>query len=1331
MRKIGFKIRAFRILLVAFFLLNIITEKCFSQQQIQWAFNAINKNKFAGSHTGKYLKKDKRGNIYVVGIHNGFGDYDPSQSTAEIGEEGSDDLFVSKYDSTGNFIFAFSLGGCTLDPLYAFTIDDSGSVYVSGAYRGYDLDPSPSNTVTFSPNLASTNLSYIVRYDSLGNYQWAKTFADIVPQCLATDLNGHLLVAGKFTGIVDFDPGPGIVSANGPGGNFYPFIAEYDLQGNYIHHVNFGNGWPLNFTSMKLNGTGKIYLTGNFQSTIDFDPSAATSNLASSGGTDAFIACYTISGNYLFARKMGGAGDDGGQSLDLGTNGKVYACGYFSGTADMDGSAAVANVNAVGAKDIFITGYDTLGNYSFGKGFGGSGDDLVNDISVNGLNRIFITGTFLTSADFDPSASAYYIMANGSFDNNLFTAGYDPAGNFIFAKSFGGSQLDCGYGITCVGNSSFIITGEFYGSVDFDPGTATQLLHGPFQNVCLAKYDASGNYIFAKEMGCSHGQQAFDEGYDIVTDPTGNIYVCGEFKDTTDFDPGPAVYNLIQSGNLSNMFVAKYSANGAFLFAFSIGNVTGHASANAVKLDASGNIIVVGDFIGTIDFNPSAAVNNLISTSGSDDVFFAKYTSSGAFISTHTLFATNAAENAMDCYMDNSGAIYVASGCPTCADLIFAKFTSAGTLVFQKTVQNLFPVCIYAIRANAAGEIYITGNFQSQCDFDPSATVHNLISNGTSLFLAKYDSIGNYIYAYACDGNMSQNSKEMELDNNGNIYISGIFYGTADMDFSSGVTNLTTSTYYESVFLAKYSPSAQLKFAFAFGGTPEAPDVYDLTIPNGDKVYLTGIFGDTIDFDPSPAVSNLGVWYYRNAFIATYDTSGNFISVENPAKSDNDPVILSIDVNNTGEILTTGYISYTTDVDPTPATYNLRSDNGADFFLAKYTDCQQSSLNVSSTIINSCYALNNGSVILNASSNTALSYEWMPSGGNSPTASNLAPGNYTCVVTNLCGLSDTVYATISSDPQLFVSESLNNLSCNGGTDGSAMLSISGGIPAYQYDWSTSLGSGPSLVNAPAGNYSCTITDAANCQLTAMVTLTEPVGLSAEFVNTNPVSCVTPDGMISLSVSSAIPGYSYLWNTGSTDTLISGLNSGIYSCTVTDQNNCVSVFTDTLVSSIVYPVVTLNLSPDFLCSGTSAISLSGESPAGGTWSGPFINNGIFDPNASGTGTFSVSYSYTDSLGCTVAKTDTMFVDACLALENNRDNENISVYPNPASNEISIISADAGYLIVLNSLGQPVFDSKISIGKTKITTADFADGLYTLEIITDRDQVFRDLLIISHN
>jgi hypothetical protein len=134
-------------------------------------------------------------------------------------------------------------------------------------------------------------------------------------------------------------------------------------------------GGNLNIQNIKIDASGNRYVVGNFSATADFDPSAGTANLTSAGGSDIFIAKYNSSGDYVWAKRIGGTGADQGNSLTLDGSGNVFLTGYFAGTVDFDPSASTANLISAGGNDIFIAKYNSSGDYVWANGIGGTGID--------------------------------------------------------------------------------------------------------------------------------------------------------------------------------------------------------------------------------------------------------------------------------------------------------------------------------------------------------------------------------------------------------------------------------------------------------------------------------------------------------------------------------------------------------------------------------------------------------------------------------------------------------------------------------------------------------------------------------------------------------------------------------------------------------------------------------------------------------------------------------------------------------------------------------------------------------------------------------------------
>ena len=330
----------------------------------------------------------------------------------------------------------------------------------------------------------------------------------------------------------------------------------------------------------------------------------------------------------LFAQwaiKMGGTNTDQGKSMVVDESGNTYITGNFQGTADFDPGNGIYNLISNGAIDIFLAKYAPDGSFIWAKNIGGVNIDGANSIAIDGSGNLIVTGYFRSTVDFDPDNETYNLSSIGQDD--VFFAKYAPDGSFIWAKSFGGTSYDYGGSIVVDGIGNLYIIGYFEDTADFDPGIGTHILinNSGGRDVYFAKYAPDGSFIWAY----SFGDTPWDFGRSIAVDESGNVYITGEFEGTADFDPGVGIYNLTSNG-LSDIFFAKYSSDGSFLWAANFGGIS-YDYGGSVFIDGSGNLYITGGFQGTADFDPSGGIHNLISA-GNLDIFFAKYSSDGSLI---------------------------------------------------------------------------------------------------------------------------------------------------------------------------------------------------------------------------------------------------------------------------------------------------------------------------------------------------------------------------------------------------------------------------------------------------------------------------------------------------------------------------------------------------------------------------------------------------------------------------------------------------------------------------------------------------------------------------
>jgi Tol biopolymer transport system component len=485
---------------------------------------------------------------------------------------------------------------------------------------------------------------------------------------------------------------------------------------------------------MALDNEGFIFVTGSFQgSNVDFDPGTGNAWLSSSGGSvDIFIAKYDPAGNYLWAKKIGGASEDIPGLVTVDGSGNAIIGGWFSSAScDFDPGAGTVNLGSAGYSDIFFAKYDTDGNYIWAKSMGSTGYDGCHDIRTDQEGNILITGYFNDTVDFNPGPGVATLTHAGGGD--LFFAKYDPSGNYLWAKRAGGSFYEVGNSINTDNSGNIYLSGPFMSTdADFDPGAGTAILStaGGY-DMYLAKYDAEGNYLWAKRIGGS----ADDIGGEIEIDRSGNLLVIGVYKSANiDFDPGSGV-TILSSGGGWDLSLSKFTAAGTFLWADGFGG-TGDDYHTGLTLDAEDNVYLCGLFSNTIDLDPGAG-NVRVTSGGGTDCFYAKFGPSGNYVWSMIL-GGRAEENGGPVTLDLSGHLYTvlnfngsgvdmdpgqgtfslsSSGATDLAIIKFSLLPEPGSLS-QLAFSNTGPDGnneIYTIFSDGTGLTRLTNSTQREC----------------------------------------------------------------------------------------------------------------------------------------------------------------------------------------------------------------------------------------------------------------------------------------------------------------------------------------------------------------------------------------------------------------------------------------------------------------------------------------------------------------------------------------------------------------------------------------------------------------------------------------
>lgn len=438
--------------------------------------------------------------------------------------------------------------------------------------------------------------------------------------------------------------------------------------------------------STVLDESGNLYTAGYFSETLDFNPDAGTFNLTSEQLTiDIFISKYDTDGNFIWAKSFGGAGNDGANNLQIDSQGNLYLIGHFDDLADLNPDKLKSlNLKSKGEYDVFVMKLNNLGNLIWVKTFGGLGYDNGNSLTLDNYGNLYVTGTFYETVDFDPDTlKTSNLTSNGKSD--IFISKFDDMGNFIWVKSIGGKGQDQG-SLRFGPSGSIYVYGGFEDSIDFDPDVSkTYLLTSAGKNdMFISKLDRNGNFLWAKSIGGSE----FDVG-GISIDFLGNIYVSGQFGGTVDFNMDIGTKNNLTAIGGQEAFIAKFDSLANFIWIRQIGGKGYEASGVIVK--PNGNIYVVGWFSENVIFNYGLPRNIEFNSSGGIDIFISKYDSSGTLWWVKTI-GGNKDEMTISLNISDNGEA-ILTGTFESSDISFGNTT-------LKNIKYPYPGCSFIVKLN-------------------------------------------------------------------------------------------------------------------------------------------------------------------------------------------------------------------------------------------------------------------------------------------------------------------------------------------------------------------------------------------------------------------------------------------------------------------------------------------------------------------------------------------------------------------------------------------------------------------------------------------------------
>lgn len=437
-----------------------------------------------------------------------------------------------------------------------------------------------------------------------------------------------------------------------------------------------------------------------------------------------------------------------------------------------------------------------------------------------------------------------------------FTTSFSQDIYFDWAKQLDrrtGLSFEEGYYIGVDANKNVYLAGNYRNTMDLDPGANEYNVSGYWDQMFIIKFDPAGNFIWGKSIGGDR----FTLCRDFEVDLAGNIYATGKFGGTTDFDPGPAKYELTAIPTVGtenyDIFTIKLDTDGNLSWAARAGDLD-QDMGNSIAIDNSGNVFTTGRYVGTVDFDPGAAVFNL-GNDGVSNTFITKFDKDGNFIWAKN-FSGNFSGYGSCIETDDVGNIYVSG-------------TYEGTVDFdpgprtQYLTSDFYSRTPFISKLDASGNLIWVKENQGGGAFKVNSqqqvvTISSMA--GGQGVITKYDVNGNVVWSKITGGRPASShlsSSPIRLDEADNIYLTGEFHSTQDFDPGPGIYNMSADGLTSNdAFICRLNANGDLVWAKRFGNYIEE-NAMSIAIDTAGDVYTSGIYVATVDFDPGPGVFEL------------------------------------------------------------------------------------------------------------------------------------------------------------------------------------------------------------------------------------------------------------------------------------------------------------------------------------------------------------------------------------------------------------------------------------------------------------------------------------------
>ncbi len=975
--------------------------------------------------------------------------------------------------------------------------------------------------------------AYLLKIDIDGNVIWEKTFGgekfDGFQKIRAT-ANQSFLVAGTTN---SSENAPNQASGQGD-----IWILNIDADGNIIWEKTFGGSRSDLLEDLTIDSAGDIYLTGStFSKDGNFQSNTTFMN-------DGFVLKLDADGNLLWGQQYGTDTPDGFNAITTTSNGTIAMLGY-----EGIQNTTVSGIQGKYEQDIWLQQINANGQVQLSQNLGGSAIDDGDAIGTTTDGGLLVAGTSLS---FDGDISS----PKGKKD--IWVAKLDASGNMTWRHNIGGTAQDEARAVLQTADGNYFVLGTTYsdnGNLNNNKGS---------EDIVLTKIE--GEFVFAVSLGAD---QSICQGESVTIIPFPNS--CDDCSFVWSDGSNNASITVAPSQNAS--YAVTVTTADGFSASDAIGinvnplptvsvqttNVAcGTSNSGAIVLTpetglqpftytwnngASGNSLQnleVGNYLVTI--SDSAGCSSL------DNIIVQGFSAPNLSFQTQNIDCFGASTGSINSVPQGGTApyTYLWSNGSTGTNI---NNLTAGTYTLTLTDANNCTAVETAV-ISQSNNILLSFDVQNvACNGQPTGTINTTITNGNAPYNFAWSNGSNnqnpnnlaagiYMLTLTDDTGCTV-SQAVEITESSDIQLSFNVDQIACFGFSTGQINSQIQ-------------GGNFPYTFAWSNGSNAPNLYDLgsgtyTLTITDANNCTAIQTTTLE---EPIAIDVQL---QGQNLSCFGTSDGIVS--SIVQGGTPPFAYAwSNGQTTSSLENLGIGNYSLTVTDT--------NNCSITSTTQINAPEQLQITFETQDIN-CSGQSTGSISTMIDGGTPpYTYNWN-NNTNQSFIDNLAAGSYELTLTDANACTAVQAIAIEQATPFDVDFSTTAVNCFGASTGQIVPTVNGGNPPYTYQWSTGATSA-TLDSLAAGNYELTLSDMNDCNTSFFVELEEATAINIDIATQNIDCHSNANGVLNSSASGGSPPYIYEWSNGSNAPTIENLGLGVYTLTVTDNNDCSQMTSQSIV-----------------------------------------------------------------------------------------------------------------------------------------------------------------------